>query len=766
MTFWKRLSKRIFGEKKPSKIPTQKPKTSQKPTETLTNNGVQQTTEPKNNSNNMASKKLYALIVGINDYKYVTKLGGCVNDATRIKDYLEKATKSGDFEYHPILLTNEAATKGNIVKGFEEHLTKAGADDVAVFYFSGHGAQEQGDTVWKISESDGALETMVCYDSRDEKGTPDLADKELRYLIHKVAKKKPHILVIADSCHSGDNTRPSELVKKRLPDPDQAEPRLSALAPMRTWDKFCFAKEIPKEKVASANALGHVIPEGKHIQMGACKDKELAYELKGSGIFTSMLLDVLERSSGKVSYNDLRQRINFTVKGKYPQSPQIYASSQDGNDLEATFLGGASAKEPYYYNVQRNFRSTVGWNLDIGAIHGMPSAEAAKKLKIEIYDPKNKAKALTTATVKSVEPGRTLITMTNEAALDPNAQYLAAIEGLFVNPVYVYLHGDKEGVAVLEKAVANDKEFERTNLKLTKNLVLANYMVYAKKGTTANNYYIGLPMNDLSKIDKYYSAKLVGDSSPTQIPYWRWLTEQQEGFTQGSAAQIITFLKAAANWTFLKNLNNPTTTLKSTGVELNVYQVPHQRWGAKEKLKFDADGAVEVRFDSGSNPVNTSFLIDIVNNSNKTYFVAVPTLFAGFEVVTQLIPNGVFELEAGQTVKANAGDLLPFFLPDWEGVTGEEDPDEMQEKENWWIKDFNWRHKSFVVKLIISTEEFSVNDFEMRPMPLPRPERGANTRGFGGAAQIANHTTKADWTAETYEIRVLNPFYVKPPEEV
>ena len=50
------------------------------------------------------SKKLYALIVGINDYQYVTKFGGCVNDAKRIHASFEKVTKNSDFEFHPKLL--------------------------------------------------------------------------------------------------------------------------------------------------------------------------------------------------------------------------------------------------------------------------------------------------------------------------------------------------------------------------------------------------------------------------------------------------------------------------------------------------------------------------------------------------------------------------------------------------------------------------------------------------------------------------------------
>ena len=283
------------------------------------------------------SKKLYALIVGINDYQYVTKLGGCVNDAKRIHAYFEKVTKNSDFEFHPKLLLDADATKHNIEAAFMNHLTQAEAGDVVVYYFSGHGAQEKGDDVWLRSDSDGALETQVCYDSRDRNGTPDLADKELRYLIHQVALKKPHILVISDSCHSGDNTR-TDLVKRRLPDEEVVgEARLSNLAPMRSWDKFCFSDKISEAAIANELVLENVLPQGQHIQMSACLDRELAYELRGSGIFTSMLLNVLERSNGNISYADLQQRIRFSITGKYPQLPTIYSSDGDGTRLHQAF---------------------------------------------------------------------------------------------------------------------------------------------------------------------------------------------------------------------------------------------------------------------------------------------------------------------------------------------------------------------------------------------------------------------------------------------
>jgi len=254
MDFIKKLIQAFLSlfskSKKETKIIDKQPETT-KPKPVI---DIKKERNKKPNTMN-SNKKLYALIVGINDYHYVGKLGGCVNDANRIDAYLKKTTQEGQFKYIPKKLLDAEATKQNIIDAFETHLRQATADDVVVFYFSGHGAQEKADDVWHKADADGALETMVCYDSRNPEGTPDLADKELRYLIHKVAQTNPHIVIIADSCHSVDNTR-SELVKRRLPQPDEmASPRLSSLAPQRSWDKFCFANEILAEDIANANEL-------------------------------------------------------------------------------------------------------------------------------------------------------------------------------------------------------------------------------------------------------------------------------------------------------------------------------------------------------------------------------------------------------------------------------------------------------------------------------------------------------------------------------
>src|SRR6266849_7769452 len=84
---------------------------------------------------------IYALLAGINDYQgRVNSLSGCADDIRGFREFLEGRV---DKEHLRILpLVNQDATRENIINGFTGHLASADQDDVAIFYFSGHGSLE------------------------------------------------------------------------------------------------------------------------------------------------------------------------------------------------------------------------------------------------------------------------------------------------------------------------------------------------------------------------------------------------------------------------------------------------------------------------------------------------------------------------------------------------------------------------------------------------------------------------------------------------
>jgi len=152
-------------------------------------------------------RTLYALLVGIDQYPpSVSSLAGCVNDVTAFHEWLKGRAAGGEFALDVRLLLSEQATRQAVIDGFRQHLAKAQAQDIALFYYSGHGSQEPAPAEFAQLELDALNETLVCWDSR-EPGGYDLADKELGVLLAEVASKGANTVVILDSCHSGSGTR-------------------------------------------------------------------------------------------------------------------------------------------------------------------------------------------------------------------------------------------------------------------------------------------------------------------------------------------------------------------------------------------------------------------------------------------------------------------------------------------------------------------------------------------------------------------------------
>lgn len=160
---------------------------------------------------------VYALLVGIDKYLSVRNLNGCVMDVNRMAAFLKArvipAETDGLVDPDAYLqiktLTNEQATREAVIETFQSLLGQANNDDVALFYYSGHGSTENAPPEFWHLEPTRENQTLVCYDSRSHDSAWDLADKELGYLISQVAQDKEnlHTLVILDSCHSGSGTR-------------------------------------------------------------------------------------------------------------------------------------------------------------------------------------------------------------------------------------------------------------------------------------------------------------------------------------------------------------------------------------------------------------------------------------------------------------------------------------------------------------------------------------------------------------------------------
>ena len=207
-----------------------------------------------------------ALIVGVDWYKTVGSLNGCVNDAHGLKNVLERhgdGSVNFDVKLH-VSSTAASSIDRKTLKSLAEELF-SGDSEIALFYFAGHG---------HIEGSGGYLCTSEC-----ESGDDGLPISEIFTLAHQSLSKNK--VVILDSCHSG-------------------------IAGTRALDK-------------STVELG----DGTTILTASDSD-QYASEENGSGVFTSLLIDALSGAAsnlvGDVSPGGVYAHIDQSL-GAWDQRP-------------------------------------------------------------------------------------------------------------------------------------------------------------------------------------------------------------------------------------------------------------------------------------------------------------------------------------------------------------------------------------------------------------------------------------------------------------
>ncbi len=362
------------------------------------------------------ARNLYALLVGIDHYRDpVPPLKGCVNDVIAIVAYLQQRVAQQDYQLHLEILTEEQATRSAIINSFQTFLTQAESQDIALFYYSGHGSQEESPPEFWAIEPDHLDETLVCWDSRTETGW-DLADKELAHLIAQVSQKNPHQVIILDCCHSAGVTRNQERdLSVRWVQPDQRQ---------RPLDSFIVSPSevvsfVPSRSLQPLSASTQ--PHGNYILFAACRDNEQAREYYANqqyhGIFSYFLLETLKRANRDLTYRDIFKQTDVRVRTQvYNQSPQLEATSS--NTLDQPFLGGAIAECQSYFTVSCD--QTWSWVIYGGAVHGIPTPTPTETTQLGIF-PIN-------TTVESIHQTSQIIAEAEIVAVQPHLSQIHLIK--------------------------------------------------------------------------------------------------------------------------------------------------------------------------------------------------------------------------------------------------------------------------------------------------------------------------------------------------
>lgn len=144
--------------------------------------------------------RILGVVVGIDDYAYISDLQGAGNDA---RD-LARALRGRGAEV--TLLLDRQATRDAVVGALRDALGRAQPGDVVVFTFAGHGIQQ--DEALPGDEVDGKDESfaMAGFDDEGALAAERIRDNDVAALLAE-APEGVAVVVVADSCHSGTMTR-------------------------------------------------------------------------------------------------------------------------------------------------------------------------------------------------------------------------------------------------------------------------------------------------------------------------------------------------------------------------------------------------------------------------------------------------------------------------------------------------------------------------------------------------------------------------------
>lgn len=289
-----------------------------------------------------------ALLVGINDYRGISDLRGCINDVTNMRNILKTYLGFTNSEIRAV--TDNRATKRGIMERLEYMAAKARPGDFMVFHFSGHGSRirdRNGD------ELEDHLDELLCPWDMDWDGNFILDDD-----LDRVFKRIPDgalLEVILDCCHSGTGTRsigltpPAECGEEAyrksrfLPPPDDIQLRhegeTESLGDTRGFQTV--------NRSGSRSTGNHVLWAGCH----ANQESADAY-INGSynGAFSYHFCKHMRETGGNITRSELIQRVRDSLRFQgYPQVPQLECMNSAAYDSHPfQFLGREPERRMLY----------------------------------------------------------------------------------------------------------------------------------------------------------------------------------------------------------------------------------------------------------------------------------------------------------------------------------------------------------------------------------------------------------------------------------
>lgn len=271
-----------------------------------------------------------ALLCGINNYKSVRDLRGCVRDVENMRSLLQEVYGFQDDEIRVLL--DQEVIKTRLKAEWKWLFTGAGPGDTLLFHFSGHGSflpDRQGE------EEDGNDELLCLYDMDFKKPGSYLLDDEFNEWI----AEKPEgadLVLVTDCCHSGTNTRMvleevnGRMVTFALDTRATFHAREAAGAsaePREVVARFLPPPNyLPAREAAMRPPVRRNLKPLNHLHLAACQDSETAADapLDGQyhGAFTHYLCKALRAEPNLDSTRLVAQLATSLAAFPLAQRPQ------------------------------------------------------------------------------------------------------------------------------------------------------------------------------------------------------------------------------------------------------------------------------------------------------------------------------------------------------------------------------------------------------------------------------------------------------------
>ncbi len=549
---------------------------------------------------------IYALLIGINNYP-ARPLSQCLADVGKIETYLN-TLKTSDRDVIIKQLLDQDATREQVITQIRDFLSKATSNDVALLYYSGHGAQEESGGMFE-DEQDGLLESMVCFDPVEISTACLLADKELRYLLSTLPDN-PHLVTIFDACHSGDIVRAFNDAEEN----NSMIRRIAGAFEARAATDFVFAGDKAVEKTLADGSRRISIPYKNHIHIAACLSSESSWEDSKGGVFTRYLTKLLYASKGNLSYLDIARWAKLSLKNitQKKQTPIVSIQGKGSMSVNDSWLNLHPEGVTFPAgSVSNNVRE--GWVFSRGSLLGV---KPGMDVVININDQHQE-----TVKVKEVRLENSLLDIPDTliSTLDVAKDNYSATTQL---NTYSDLNLHINEIDTLSDVV----EFVKTKLASHENvnLVAADEADFYLN-VFNNLVYFSLPQHDFQPLAK-------------QIP-----VTPTDKLTNALNDQLLSFIK----WQHFYSLENPAIDYDTSPIRVTVKHTG----GEESEVTNGTVTLLPMEERNESVEQYQKMELTITNISKETLHVGVLTLCSDLAITSNPFQGVVIELPPGASKK-------------------------------------------------------------------------------------------------------------------